>query len=187
MDCRLNEKFNRAKYNYERKPQKEERSQYRRYNDRFNNKGNSNTTCLLIRNEESLCLRNNRKYKIEKRQYRNKNRLPVFEGKINEHEVKVLRDTGCNCVVTKQEYIYEDQYLNKFGNLTLANGDVISAPYAKVWIETPFITGYVKALCLKRVAYDLLIGNIMKIEESIIEEKALENQMQKNDEMKAIE
>src|SRR5215469_1368406 len=185
MDCRLNEKFNRPKYNYERMPKKKERSQYRRYNDIFNNKGNSNTACLLIRNEESLCLRINKKYKIEKRQYRNKYRLPVFEGKINEHEVKVLRDTGCNCVVTKQEYVYEDQYLNKFGNLTLANGGVISAPYAKVWIDTPFITGYVKALCLKKMACDLLIGNI--IEESTIEEKVSENKMQKNDEIKDIE
>src|SRR5215469_12430714 len=179
MDCRLNEKFNRPKYNYERMPKKKERSQYRRYNDRFNNKGNSNTACLLIRNEESLCLRNNRKYKIEKRQYHNKNRLPVFEGKVNEHEVKVLRDTGCNSIVTKQEYVHESQYLNKSGNLTLANDDVISAPYAKVWIDTPFITGYVKALCLKKVAYDLLIGNIVEMEESTIEEKVFKNQTEK--------
>ena len=56
-------------------PQREERNQYNRYNDRFNSKGNNHTACLLIRKEESLCLRNDRKYQIEERQYYNKNRL----------------------------------------------------------------------------------------------------------------
>src|SRR5215469_9026615 len=68
IECRLNEKFNKPRYNHNRMPQREERNQYNRYNDRYNDRGkNNHTACLLKKNDESLCLGNDRKYQIEEK------------------------------------------------------------------------------------------------------------------------
>ena len=81
-------------------------------------------------------------------------------GKVCQKEVSVLRDTGCNGVVVKKDFVNNDQFTGECGALRCIHGHVESVPKADIEISTPYFTGTVSALCLPNPPHDLIIGNI---------------------------
>lgn len=88
--------------------------------------------------------------------------LPTSDGILNEHFVKVLRDTGCNGIVVRQALVPEEQLTGNKRLCILADGSQIEAPIARVSIDTPYFVGEVDAWCLKNPLFELIIGNIPK-------------------------
>ena len=91
----------------------------------------------------------------------NEDGLPVVAGKVGENVVNVLRDTGCNGVVVRQNLVKEDQFAGRTGRLTLLDRSVIEAPIAVIDVSTPFYNGHVEALCIKDPLHDLIFGNVV--------------------------
>ena len=87
-------------------------------------------------------------------------RMPVVKGKVGNTSVNVLRDTGCSSVVVKKELVAEDQYIGEYNHMVLIDGTVRKAPVARIYVDTPYLTGIVEAQCLPHAIYDLVIGNV---------------------------
>lgn len=75
--------------------------------------------------------------------------MPTCDGRLNEHSVSVLRDTGCNGVVVRKDLICDSQLTGKCRECVLADGSKIKVPVACVSIDTPYFIGEVEAWCLK--------------------------------------
>ena len=90
----------------------------------------------------------------------NKNNLPVSQGKIGDHVVNTLRDTGCSGVIVKKKFVKNSEFTGKDGVMLLMDKTLRKAPFARIKVDTPFYTGEVDALCLDDAVFDLIIGNI---------------------------
>ena len=73
----------------------------------------------------------------------------------------MLRDTGCNGVVVRQNLVKENQFTGRTVRLTLLDRSVIEAPIAVINVSTPFYNGHVEALCIKDPLHDLIFGNVV--------------------------
>lgn len=89
--------------------------------------------------------------------------MPTSDGILNEHFVKVLKDTGSNGVVVRQALVPEEQLTGSKRLCILANGSEIEAPIARVSIDTPYFVGEVDAWCLNNPLIEIIVGNIPKV------------------------
>ena len=69
-------------------------------------------------------------------------------------------DTGYSGVVVKKELVAEDQYIGEYNHIVLIDGTVRKVPVARIYVDTPYLTGIVEAQCLPHAIYDLVIGNV---------------------------
>jgi hypothetical protein len=92
--------------------------------------------------------------------------MPKIVGSVNGHKVTVLRDTGCSSVVVKQSLVRDKYILSKTHTCLLVDGSEIPTPVAMVEVSTPYYTRRVKALCMEKPIFDLIIGNIPGVEDS---------------------
>ena len=92
--------------------------------------------------------------------------LPVVEGFVGNVKVNVLRDTGCTAIVVDEKFVKPAQYLGSHATLVLLNGTRIEVQRVKIVIDTPYLSGEVKAYCMKDCIYDLVIGNVKGVETS---------------------
>jgi len=74
-----------------------------------------------------------------------KNRMPVVKCKVRNTSVHVVRDTGCSGVVVKKELVAEDQYIGEYNHMVLIGGTVRNVPVARIYVDTPYLTGIVEA------------------------------------------
>ena len=44
--------------------------------------------------------------------------------------------------------------------MVLSDGTVRKVPVARIYVETPYLTGIVEAQCLPHAIYDLVVGNV---------------------------
>ncbi|KAK7090171.1 hypothetical protein V1264_010004 [Littorina saxatilis] len=86
--------------------------------------------------------------------------MPVSKGFVEKQEVTVLRDSGCNGVIVKEDLVPTEKFTGDFKWTLMADSKCVKAPVVKIQIDTPYFTGEVEAVCLKKPLYDLLIGNI---------------------------
>ena len=86
--------------------------------------------------------------------------LQVWRGVLNGRDVSVLRDTGCNGIVVKKEFVDDHQFTGRYKYIARIDKTLLKAPVAKVSISTPFLTGEFEALCLNDALCDLTIGNV---------------------------
>ena len=86
--------------------------------------------------------------------------MPVCQGFVGEHAVKVLRDTGCSSAAVKSDLVEPDQMTGRVHLCVLIDGTARRFPIAKVKVNTPYYIGEVEAMCMKQPIYDLVIGNI---------------------------
>jgi len=86
--------------------------------------------------------------------------MPVVKDKVGNTSVNVLRDTGCSGVVVKKELVAEDQYIGEYNHMVLIDGTVRKVPVARIYVDTPYLTGIVEAQCLPHAIHDLVIGNV---------------------------
>ena len=87
-----------------------------------------------------------------------------FLGKNNPRAIKVLRDTGSMVHAVHRDLIHETDMLGESINLITFGGNKESFPLAKIFVDTPFITGYIIVCVIQNYpdnqrVYDVLIGN----------------------------
>ena len=86
-----------------------------------------------------------------------KKKMPVVKGLICNEEVSTVRDTECNGIVVKQKFVKKEDYsywrFGKHGFILLVDNTVRKAPFAMIEVDTPYLKGRVKALCLPDVIY----------------------------------
>ena len=78
-------------------------------------------------------------------------RMPVVSGLYNGKQVNVLRDTGCSTVVIRWSLVSEDQLTGQKIICVLIDGTVRCTPVAEINIQTPYLSGKVKAVCMVKV------------------------------------
>ena len=86
--------------------------------------------------------------------------LRVCDGYVGGHKVRVLRDAGCSSAAVRRDLITTNQLTGKEHVCFLIDGMIRQFPLAKISVDTPFFTGKVEVICLKKPLYDLVIGNI---------------------------
>ena len=90
----------------------------------------------------------------------NSSNLPVCTGFLDGNKVNVLRDTGCSGIVVRQSKIDQSNLTGSFETCILADGSSIQVPVAVISIDTPYLSGTFKALCMKSPVYDVILGNV---------------------------
>ena len=68
-----------------------------------------------------------------------------MKGKVGNTSVNVVRNTGCSGGVVKKELVAEDQYIGKYNHMVLIDGTVRKVPVARIYVDTPYLTGIVEA------------------------------------------
>ncbi|XP_042149961.1 uncharacterized protein LOC120847418 [Ixodes scapularis] len=92
--------------------------------------------------------------------------MPVVEGRLGEHKITVLRDTGCNTVVVRKELVPRESLTGKSSPVFLLDRTVRYLPEADIVVRTPYYTGKVTAKCVSNPLYDLVLGNIPQMREA---------------------
>ena len=87
-------------------------------------------------------------------------KMPVVKGRVGEKTVDVLRDTGCSGVVVKKDLVGEDQFTGDLNVMLLIDNTARKVPIARIYVDTPYLTGHVEAQCLSDPIYDLIIGKV---------------------------
>ncbi len=87
-------------------------------------------------------------------------KMPVVEGYVGRHKVRVLRDTGCSTVVVRRELVSEELLTGQEETCILIDGTIRRTPVAIVDINTPYLKGRVRAVCMRNPLYDVIIGNV---------------------------
>lgn len=90
----------------------------------------------------------------------NAENMPVSVGRIGDHQVEVLRDTGCSTVIVKRSLVSSHQLTGARRTCVLIDGTVRETPVAEIDIDTPYYKGRVTAVCMINPIFDLVIGNI---------------------------
>jgi hypothetical protein len=86
--------------------------------------------------------------------------MPVSHGYVNDVKVDVLRDSGCSSVVVRRDLVSSECLTGETQKCILIDGTVRRFPIASIFVDTPYYTGEVKALCTEHPIYDLILGNI---------------------------
>ena len=94
--------------------------------------------------------------------------IPLMTGRVGNHTVTLLRDTGCDGVVVKRDLVEQCQLTGDFQRLVLMNRSVLEVLVARISIDTPVYTGEVLALCMHDPICDLVIGNIPGVHREIM-------------------
>ena len=87
-------------------------------------------------------------------------KMPVVKGQVGCHLVDTLRDTGCSTVVVKRELVKDEEMTGDVSLMVLIDNTVRRVPEAVITVNTPYLVGKVKALCLPDAVYDLIIGQV---------------------------
>lgn len=91
--------------------------------------------------------------------------MPVTEGRVGDHKIKVLRDTGCTGVVVRESLVKKSQLTGEHKTCVLIDGTVRRFPVAEIEVDTPYFVGKVPALCMANPVYELILGNIDGVRE----------------------
>ncbi|PIK56474.1 hypothetical protein BSL78_06637 [Apostichopus japonicus] len=91
--------------------------------------------------------------------------MPVKEGKVGNHRVQVLRDSGCSGVVVKSRLVESKQRTGEVKTCILIDGTVRQFPVVTIEVDTPYFVGTVSALCMDDPVYDLILGNVPGVRE----------------------
>lgn len=136
-------------------------------NPRYNTGNHVGSLCILSEKLKECCMQNNEVtlrcghiLPVIGGACRICHKMPVLEGYVNSRTVEVLRDSGCSGVVVKSEHVSQEQFTGRSIECVLIDGTVRKVPEAIISIQTPFLSGKVKALCMTNPVYDLIIGNI---------------------------
>jgi len=101
-------------------------------------------------------------------QIRDNTSMPVTKGRIGDKQVNVLRDTGCSTVIVRESLVSNDQLTGESRMCILIDGTVRKTPVANIHVQTPYLSGTVKAICMKQPIYDLIIGNVEGVKDETV-------------------
>ena len=69
-------------------------------------------------------------------------------GKVSNHNVLTMRDSGCDGVVVKRAYVKQEQFTGGHQVCLLIDGTVRRYPVAEIFIDTPFYTCKTLVSCM---------------------------------------
>ena len=78
---------------------------------------------------------------------------------MNRMEVKIIRYTGCFCIIVNNKFVKNGNLINEYSLLRMVDKNVYKVQMAIIGIELPYYMGNTKSLCFD-TEYDLIIGNI---------------------------
>ena len=90
----------------------------------------------------------------------------VLMGKVSNHNVLTMRDSGCDGVVVKRAYVKPEQFTGGHQVCLVIDGTVRRYPVAETFIDTPFYTGKTLVSCMDEPVRDLIVGNIPGVKDS---------------------
>lgn len=85
-------------------------------------------------------------------------------------EADATRDTGASITVVDAQIVPERCMLGKTQNVTLASGQTLELPLARVALDTPYFVGKTEVVVMKKPVGQVLIGNRRKTETGEIEQ-----------------
>lgn len=97
------------------------------------------------------------------RYYDRPDNMPVFDGYVENVRIKVLRYTGCSCVVVRRDLVSRDKLTGVSKMCVLLDGTVRRFPAARISVNFPYYLGECEALCAENPVYYLILGNIPKV------------------------
>lgn len=75
-------------------------------------------------------------------------------------EVRAMRDSGATATIVNAKLVKPEQFLEDTVKVTYANIQKFDiCKTAKVWVESPWITGEIEVIVMDTPAQDLIIGN----------------------------
>ena len=86
--------------------------------------------------------------------------LEIHKGFVNRKGVTVLRDTGCTTIGVSKALVRDEDYTGESSHCILFTGAAVSLPIVRIFVNTPFLTGEVRACALEAPVADLIIGNV---------------------------
>jgi len=104
---------------------------------------------------------------VDGRQNQGNTSMPVTKGWIGDKPVSVLRYTGCSTIVVWESVVSEKQLTGGSVLCVLIDRTVRRTPVANIEIQTPYLSGMVKAVCMKQPLYDLIVGDVEGVKEEI--------------------
>ena len=72
----------------------------------------------------------------------------------------MLRDSGCTTIAVKADLVDKSNYLGQMEKVGSFTGETYTLPLAEIDIRTPFYTGRIKAVVVKNLICDLILGNM---------------------------
>jgi len=86
--------------------------------------------------------------------------MPIADVLLENKPVQVLRDTGCSAVIVRGSLVSGTKLTRQEARCVLIDGSTRRAPVAQVFLDTPYFTGVIDAVCMKDPLYDVIVGNI---------------------------
>lgn len=83
--------------------------------------------------------------------------LPTAKGKVRNHVVTVLRDTGCSINIVRWKLVEDREMLTKIQKCILVNRFKRVTPSAMIEIDTLYLKGSVEAICMNNPVFDLIM------------------------------
>ena len=90
-------------------------------------------------------------------------KLSFYPALVNGNRTMCLRDSGATTVIIDEKLIRNGQYNQEFKTVILANRKKVICRTANIVIDTPWITGEIKATVMKNTICPLIIGNLPQI------------------------
>ena len=92
--------------------------------------------------------------------------LDLQTGFVEDTEVRVLRDTGCELAPVRKDLVSEDQMIDKRFVMITIDGQAKIVPAALIHIDTPYYRGSLEAMVLSSLICDLVLGNIDEVSDT---------------------
>ena len=80
----------------------------------------------------------------------NKGQLTCYPALVNKTETMCLRDTGVSTIFCSRNLILPNQFLTSFEDVHLANGCTVKCQTGIIDIDSPWLTGTVKAIVMDK-------------------------------------
>ena len=108
----------------------------------------------LMKDDELLELKSGKKIKVlngacmDAEMTEGMEGMPVVTGKVGDQCIKVLRDTGCNGVIIRRDFVSQEELTEHEGYMMTVDRTLKKAAMARIKVDTPYFVGEVDALCL---------------------------------------
>ena len=90
----------------------------------------------------------------------NQKPMPLSAGYVDGQPVTLLRDSGCRNIVVRKSLVKDEKLTGKFETCILADSTKRTVPLAKVYIDTPYVTGVFEVWCMENPVFDLIVGEV---------------------------
>ena len=89
--------------------------------------------------------------------------MPVVCGLVDNQSVLVLIDIGCSGVVARKDLVSNAQMTDHAKTCILIDGRIFKVSVANIYVDTPYFTGQVEAMCMNNPVYNIILGNIIGV------------------------